>query len=172
MTFGVGGLSGGTMKKDPGMRSNNQDQMNHGLRMHESHSRYWALKEQILGVSAPMARSQEDLDPPTIFHINQVLILKSCETSKRQSLIEKYQTLCKTFFGRTLTWSVTSPEPSYSSSLLQSFVTFRATLDRCTGKVLPKAISERFKKTCQQKYFCKVRLLWVKRSWVGSGKDA
>jgi len=32
---------------------------------------YWALKEQILGVAAPMERSQEDLDPPTIFHINQ-----------------------------------------------------------------------------------------------------
>jgi len=32
---------------------------------------YWALKEQILGVSAPTERSQEDLDPPTIFHINQ-----------------------------------------------------------------------------------------------------
>ena len=36
-------------------------------------SRYWALKEQILGVSAPAERSQEDLDPPTIFHINQVV---------------------------------------------------------------------------------------------------
>ena len=119
--------------------------------MQVSHSRYWALKEQILGVSAPMARSQEDLDPPTIFHINQVLILKFCKISKRESLIHKYHTPFETFFCRTLTWSVTSPEPSYSSSLLQNFVTFQATLDRCTGKVLPRSILERFLTKYQQK---------------------
>ena len=51
------------------------------LNMQKLLSRYWALKEQILGVAAPMERSQEDLDPPTIFHINQV-VLKSCRMMK------------------------------------------------------------------------------------------
>jgi len=32
---------------------------------------YWALKEQIVGVKAPMDRSLEDLDPPTIYHVAQ-----------------------------------------------------------------------------------------------------
>ena len=84
MTFGDGGLSGGTTKKDLGIQSKNQDRMNGGLKMQLLLSRYWALKEQILGVAAPMARSQEDLDPPTIFHINQVF-LKSCKIIKKKS---------------------------------------------------------------------------------------
>ena len=32
---------------------------------------YWKLKEEYLGVRAPVERSVDDLDPPTIFHINQ-----------------------------------------------------------------------------------------------------
>ena len=31
---------------------------------------FWSLKEKYLGVEAPVARTKEDLDPPTLFHIN------------------------------------------------------------------------------------------------------
>ena len=72
---------------------------------------------------------------------------------------------CETFFCRTLTWSVTSLERSFSSSLLQSFVTFQVTPDLCIGKILPKPILEKI-------LLCKVRLLWIKRSRVSFGKDA
>ena len=50
---------------------------------------------------------------------------------------------CETFFCRTLTWSVTSLERSFSSSLLQSFVTFQVTPDLCIGKILATAILEK-----------------------------
>ena len=32
---------------------------------------FWKLKEEIVGVKAPVERTSEDLDPPTIFHICQ-----------------------------------------------------------------------------------------------------
>merc|ERR1712127_223700 len=32
---------------------------------------YWALKEKIVGVKAPMDRTPADLDPPTIYHVCQ-----------------------------------------------------------------------------------------------------
>merc|ERR1711936_215646 len=34
-------------------------------------SQYWKLKEEIVGVVAPAVRTEADLDPPTIYHINQ-----------------------------------------------------------------------------------------------------
>jgi len=34
-------------------------------------SQYWKLKEEIVGVVAPVVRTEADLDPPTIYHINQ-----------------------------------------------------------------------------------------------------
>ena len=30
---------------------------------------FWKLSEEIVGVKSPVARSSEDLDPPTIFHV-------------------------------------------------------------------------------------------------------
>ena len=32
---------------------------------------YWKLKEEFVGVVAPVERTEADLDPPTIFHIAQ-----------------------------------------------------------------------------------------------------
>lgn len=32
---------------------------------------FWRLKEEIVGVKSPVARSKDDLDPPTLFHICQ-----------------------------------------------------------------------------------------------------
>lgn len=37
----------------------------------EWNDEYWKLKEKYLGVRAPVERTENDLDPPTIFHINQ-----------------------------------------------------------------------------------------------------
>ena len=34
-------------------------------------SEYWKMKLEIVGVKPGVERSAEDLDPPTIFHINQ-----------------------------------------------------------------------------------------------------
>ena len=31
---------------------------------------FWKLKEEYLGVKAPVKRSKHDLDPPTLFHIS------------------------------------------------------------------------------------------------------
>ena len=36
----------------------------------EWNSLFWSLKEKYLGVEAPVERTKEDLDPPTLFHIN------------------------------------------------------------------------------------------------------
>ena len=33
-------------------------------------SLFWRLKEEYLGVKAPVKRSKHDLDPPTLFHIS------------------------------------------------------------------------------------------------------
>merc|ERR1712106_525571 len=32
---------------------------------------YWKLKQEIVGVVAPVERTEADLDPPTIYHVNQ-----------------------------------------------------------------------------------------------------
>merc|ERR1711997_237903 len=32
---------------------------------------YWKLKRSIVGVDAPVERTEADLDPPTLYHINQ-----------------------------------------------------------------------------------------------------
>jgi hypothetical protein len=37
----------------------------------EWNEEYWKLKRDIVGVKPPVERTAEDLDPPTIFHINQ-----------------------------------------------------------------------------------------------------
>ena len=34
-------------------------------------SEFWKLKEEIVGVKAPVERTTEDLDPPTIYHVCQ-----------------------------------------------------------------------------------------------------
>ncbi|XP_071519572.1 angiotensin-converting enzyme-like isoform X2 [Panulirus ornatus] len=39
-------------------------------RLEEYNTRFWELKEQYLGVVAPVPRTAEDLDPPAIFHIS------------------------------------------------------------------------------------------------------
>ena len=36
----------------------------------EWNTMFWSLKKKYLGVEAPVERTQEDLDPPTLFHIN------------------------------------------------------------------------------------------------------
>ena len=37
----------------------------------EWNEEYWKLKEKFVGVVPPVKRTEEDLDPPAIFHINQ-----------------------------------------------------------------------------------------------------
>jgi len=37
----------------------------------EWNNEFWKLSEEIVGVSSPVARGPEDLDPPTIFHVAQ-----------------------------------------------------------------------------------------------------
>ena len=32
---------------------------------------FWRLKEEIVGVKAPVERTEDDLDPPTLYHICQ-----------------------------------------------------------------------------------------------------
>ena len=32
---------------------------------------FWKLKEEIVGVKSPVERTEQDLDPPTLFHICQ-----------------------------------------------------------------------------------------------------
>ena len=34
-------------------------------------SEFWKLKEELVGVKAPVERTREDLDPTTIFHVCQ-----------------------------------------------------------------------------------------------------
>ena len=34
-------------------------------------SEFWKLNEKIVGVKAPVQRTQQDLDPPTLFHVSQ-----------------------------------------------------------------------------------------------------
>lgn len=36
----------------------------------EWNSLFWELKNEYVGVEAPVVRTEEDLDPPTIFHIS------------------------------------------------------------------------------------------------------
>ena len=31
---------------------------------------FWKLKEEYLGVKAPVKRTEQDLDPPTLFHVS------------------------------------------------------------------------------------------------------
>ena len=45
---------------------------------------YWKLKEEFVGVVAPVERTEADLDPPTIFHIAQDFdMIRSLKVMKR-----------------------------------------------------------------------------------------
>jgi hypothetical protein len=37
----------------------------------EWNTEYWKIKEEIVGVKAPVERTQADLDPPALYHVNQ-----------------------------------------------------------------------------------------------------
>ena len=39
--------------------------------MEDWNSEFWKLKEELVGVKAPVERTREDLDPTTIFHVCQ-----------------------------------------------------------------------------------------------------
>ena len=41
------------------------------LPIYRWNAEYWRLKREIVGVTVPVLRGSEDLDPPTLFHIAQ-----------------------------------------------------------------------------------------------------
>jgi len=41
------------------------------IKVEDWNSEFWKMKEDIVGVKAPVTRSKEDLDPPSLYHINQ-----------------------------------------------------------------------------------------------------
>ena len=41
------------------------------IKVEDWNTEFWNMKESIVGVKAPVPRSKEDLDPPSLYHINQ-----------------------------------------------------------------------------------------------------
>jgi hypothetical protein len=50
-------------------------------KLEEWNSEFWKLKEEIVGVKAPVDRTSEDLDPPSIFHICQDFDMIRCSAT-------------------------------------------------------------------------------------------